>query len=89
MKIFELAWVLVHFFFEGSVEGLAAIESIMEHVSHETKIDALELRRRNLTNETPIGNYFDDISSWAGVDARKQDIAAFNKVRLVLSVGVA
>jgi xanthine dehydrogenase/oxidase len=63
----------------GSVEGLAAIESIMEHVSHETKIDALELRRRNLTNETPIGNYFDDISSWAGVDARKQDIAAFNK----------
>ncbi|KAJ3639854.1 hypothetical protein Zmor_003189 [Zophobas morio] len=63
----------------GSVEGLAAIESIMEHCSYASGIDPIQIRTANFSNQTPILTYMNDMKTWANIDKRKADIATFNK----------
>ncbi|XP_068917112.1 xanthine dehydrogenase-like [Tenebrio molitor] len=63
----------------GSTEGLASIEAIIEHVAYAAGVDPLEVRLANFPKDSPLVKYVDDLKSWAEIDQRKQDIAAFNK----------
>lgn len=63
----------------GSCEGLGSIEAIMEHVATEINIDPLEFRLANLITDSPLVSYFNDMKTWANIDARKQEIIEFNQ----------
>jgi xanthine dehydrogenase/oxidase len=65
---------------QGSTEGLASIEAIIEHVAYAAGVDPLEVRLANFPKDSPLVKYVDDLKSWAEIDQRKQDISAFNKV---------
>lgn len=78
----------------GSVQGVACIEYIMEHIAHELKRDSLEVRLSNFlkTGDSvfPGGEIFDienlctrildEIRVSADFEARKKEVEAFNQV---------
>ncbi|EFA13013.1 xanthine dehydrogenase/oxidase [Tribolium castaneum] len=63
----------------GSTEGLASIESIMEHVAYEIGVDPLDLRIANFPKDSQLLKYVNDLKTWADIEKRKQEIATFNQ----------
>ncbi|XP_063928230.1 uncharacterized protein LOC135141244 [Zophobas morio] len=73
----------------GTLEGLAAIESIIEHIAISLNVDPIELRLRNLRTDTPLAKYVNELRTWANVDTRKQEITDFNKENRWKKKGIA
>lgn len=64
----------------GTTEGLALIESIMDHIAYALDKDPLEVRLANIdAKEVEIIGYIDEMKKLADVDNRKKDIEKFNK----------
>lgn len=42
----------------GSLEGIAAIENILDHIAFETKIDAVDVKLANFTDSSPLKHIF-------------------------------
>ncbi|XP_068085795.1 uncharacterized protein [Anabrus simplex] len=64
----------------GSLEGVAFIEHIMEHMGRVLKVDPLQVRMANMsTTDNAIPELIGDVRKWADYDKRKADIDAFNK----------
>ncbi|XP_044766830.1 indole-3-acetaldehyde oxidase-like [Coccinella septempunctata] len=63
----------------GSSDGIAFMESLMEHISHVTKIDPLDVRINNISTRKELFDYLGDLKEWADIDERKVAIEAFNE----------
>jgi len=62
----------------GSVEGIAMIENIMEHIAFETQIDPIELRIRNIPAGHKILGLIDQFLKTTEYKARRAEIEGFN-----------
>ncbi|XP_049801265.1 uncharacterized protein LOC126236198 isoform X3 [Schistocerca nitens] len=64
----------------GSLEGNAMVETIMEHIANDLKMDPLEIRLANLRkdDDTLVG-IINDLKSSAQYDERKKAAETFNK----------
>ncbi|KAL3274966.1 hypothetical protein HHI36_019741 [Cryptolaemus montrouzieri] len=63
----------------GSSEGLALIESIMDHIAYELKMDPIDIRINNVGKNKKVLDYLGDLKEWANIDQRKEAIQAYNK----------
>lgn len=68
----------------GSLEAIAAIESLMEQIASTVGIDAMEVKLNNTDkNQHPrIPEFWTAMQTWASVETRKQACKTFNEVRL-------
>lgn len=62
---------------------MGAIESIMDHIASELKLDPVQLRQVNTstTKYPKIMDYWKSLHAWADIKSRKKSISTFNKVR--------
>jgi hypothetical protein len=73
------------FLFQGSTEGIAFIEAIMEHIAKVLQKDPIEVRIKNLkTNDSTILNMMEDFKVTAQYEERKQNVEEFNRVSDVM-----
>lgn len=65
----------------GTLEGLAAIECIMDHIAHSLNVDPLDVRKANLDarNNSRIVKFLDDLKQTDNIEKRKADIKTFNE----------
>jgi xanthine dehydrogenase molybdopterin-binding subunit B len=72
--------------FQGSTEGVAFIENVMEHIAKVVQKDPIEVRIRNLKKEdSTILNMIEDLKVNAEYEERKQNVEEFNKVSGIMS----
>jgi len=79
----------------GSTQGIAIIETIMEHIAWAIKKDPLEVRMTNFIQpgdpliaipgakfegENPLPNMITELKTSADYDARKKFVETFNQV---------
>ncbi|XP_060520176.1 xanthine dehydrogenase-like [Cylas formicarius] len=64
----------------GTLEAIAGIESIMDHIALQLNLDPLDVRLANLDaqNNPIIVQFLNDVRNRDNVDARKREIAKFN-----------
>ncbi|KAF7271078.1 hypothetical protein GWI33_016038 [Rhynchophorus ferrugineus] len=64
----------------GSLEGIAAIETIMDHIAAELKVDPLNVRKANLDakGNPIIAQFISEIETSDDISRRKQAIKQFN-----------
>ncbi|XP_058831229.1 uncharacterized protein LOC131689891 [Topomyia yanbarensis] len=62
----------------GTTEGVAMIETIMEHIAHETGIDPLEVRMVNMTKDNKMQQLMPQFRRDVQFDERKRVIDEFN-----------
>lgn len=73
----------------GSTEAIGAMETIMEHIAKELKIDPVVVKLTNKKGgDLPFPKLIDDIKKTSDFNKRVEDVAAFNKVRLTHPSGV-
>lgn len=64
----------------GTCEGLAIIESIMEHAAMFLEMDPTEFRLKNLNKEHDLlAHFVKELYKWADIDKRKNEIKKFNE----------
>ncbi|EFA11446.2 uncharacterized protein LOC656938 [Tribolium castaneum] len=64
----------------GTCEGLAIIESIMEHAAVTLGIDPTDFRLKNMKAEHDLlAQFVKELYKWADIDVRKQQIKRFNE----------
>ncbi|XP_071054779.1 xanthine dehydrogenase-like [Onthophagus taurus] len=65
----------------GTTEGLGLIESVMEHIAYELKLDPIDVRKANWdkTNHPKLIDFMTQFEIDANIDQRKQTINDFNK----------
>ncbi|XP_074027296.1 uncharacterized protein isoform X2 [Leptinotarsa decemlineata] len=65
----------------GTLEGLAAIESIMEHIARELNLDPTVVRLANLNKSKypKILAYWNDMTTWADIETRKKSVQSYNE----------
>lgn len=70
--------------FLGSLEGLGAIESIMEHISYVVNMDPMDVRINNLRSEfrQTIPEFWKTMQSWGEIAKRREECKTFNEVRI-------
>lgn len=70
------------FLCKGTTEGLAMIESIMEHIAYSINMDPLEVRLNNIdkVKQEKLIEFINQIRKCADIDQRKKEIADHNKV---------
>ncbi|KAJ9576511.1 hypothetical protein L9F63_025594, partial [Diploptera punctata] len=74
----------------SSTEGIAFIETIMEHIAKEIKKDPIQVRINNFNPEnTTIGKLIQDMIVTSDFDARKQSVEDFNKEQRWKKRGIA
>ncbi len=87
----------------GAPQGMAAMETVIEHIARTLGVDVDAVRRTNYygaapRNVTPYGQVVHDnlieevvgrLSEKAGYEKRKKEIAAFNAVSPVIKKGIA
>jgi xanthine dehydrogenase molybdopterin-binding subunit B len=67
--------------FQGSTEGIAFIENIMEHIAKVLQKDPIEVRIKNLKNDdSTILNMIEDMKVTAEYEERKRNVEEFNRV---------
>jgi xanthine dehydrogenase molybdopterin-binding subunit B len=67
--------------FQGSSEGIAFAETIMEHIAKVLKKDPIEVRIQNLKNDdSTILNMMKDFKVTAQYEERKQNVEEYNRV---------
>ncbi|XP_063217996.1 xanthine dehydrogenase/oxidase-like [Bacillus rossius redtenbacheri] len=65
----------------SSTEGIAVIETIMEHIAKTVKKDATDVRLKNMNPaNNPIPGMIKDIKTSSNYEARKKNVEDFNKV---------
>ncbi|CAH0550009.1 unnamed protein product [Brassicogethes aeneus] len=64
----------------GSQEGIASIETIMDHIAYTLSLDPLEVRMVNVNklSHSKLFNYISDLKSWVDIDKIKKSNAEFN-----------
>lgn len=67
----------------GTTEGLAMIESIMDHIAYSIDRNPLEVRTANIDpkQREKLLFFIGELSKWADIDKRKLEIGEFNEVR--------
>lgn len=75
----------------GTTEGLAMIESILEHAAVQTGLDQYQLRMVNLDKQKHplLNNLMEDMKKWANLDKRKADVDVFNKANRWMKKGIS
>lgn len=75
-------YFVLHYLFQGTTEGLAMIESIMEHIAYTLNLDPLEVRINNIdkVKQEKLSEFINQMRKWASIDERKLEIAEYNKV---------
>nr|CAD7401854.1 unnamed protein product [Timema cristinae] len=65
----------------GSTEGIGFIENVMEHIAKVVNKDPIEVRLKNMPEETnPIAEMINDIKKSSNYEERKKYIENFNKL---------
>nr|CAD7400539.1 unnamed protein product [Timema poppensis] len=68
----------------GSTEGIGFIENVMEHIAKVVNKDPIEVRLKNMPQETkPMAEMINDIKKSSNYEERKKYIENFNKVAQV------
>lgn len=62
----------------GSVEAIAMIETIMEHVAHKVGLDALDVRMANMAEGSKMIELLSEFRKDVGYDDRKAEVNRFN-----------
>lgn len=62
----------------GDVEGIAMIESVIEHVAFVTKRDPMEVRMANINPDQPIHKVYKEFVETVEYPTRKQQVEEFN-----------
>nr|XP_023021560.1 indole-3-acetaldehyde oxidase-like [Leptinotarsa decemlineata] len=64
----------------GTLEGLGAIESIMEHIARELNLDptVVKLANTDQSKYSKILTYWNDMNTWADIENRKKAIKSYN-----------
>ncbi|CAG9763262.1 unnamed protein product [Ceutorhynchus assimilis] len=65
----------------GTVEGLAAIETIMDHIANTLKLDPVAVRRANMNGpaNTLLVDCLDDLIKSDDIEKRKENIEQYNQ----------
>jgi len=87
----------LYYYCTGSTPAIALIESIMEHIAHEMKMDPLDVRMKNLIQDGDAMFFFggqkfegknlipdmlEDMKNTADYEDRKKFVQNYNKVKL-------
>ncbi|CAG9860743.1 unnamed protein product [Phyllotreta striolata] len=74
----------------GSLEGMAAIENIMEHIACELNLDAFDVKLANNSSAVPqVPKYWQDLKTWADIEKRKDQVAKFNQENRWMKQGLS
>lgn len=73
----------------GTIEGMATIEEIMEHIGYTLKIDPVEVRLRNIGDYPLMKNIISSILETSNYHKRKKDIELFNESNRWQKRGIA
>jgi len=75
----------------GSMEGIAMIENIMEHIAHVTKKDAMQVKLSNMSSDhkSAIETMMQDLSKSADYEMRKRAVETFNNENRWKKKGIA
>ncbi|KAJ8967056.1 hypothetical protein NQ317_000048 [Molorchus minor] len=70
----------------STLEGLCAIESIMEHIAYSVNLDAADVKMANVNKQKfpKIVKFWNDMQSWAEIKSRKQAIETYNKMANII-----
>ncbi|CAG9761736.1 unnamed protein product [Ceutorhynchus assimilis] len=75
----------------GTVEGITAIETIMDHIANTIKLDPVDVRRANMDGPSNplLVDFLDDLMKSDDIVKRKADIEQYNKVNKWKKKGIS
>uniref|UniRef100_A0A240PL19 FAD-binding PCMH-type domain-containing protein n=1 Tax=Anopheles epiroticus TaxID=199890 RepID=A0A240PL19_9DIPT len=73
----------------GTTEGIAMVETIMEHVAHATGLEPLDVRMANMPKDLKMYELLPQFRADVEYDARKKEIEQFNRENRWRKRGIA
>uniref|UniRef100_A0A182JVL3 Indole-3-acetaldehyde oxidase n=1 Tax=Anopheles christyi TaxID=43041 RepID=A0A182JVL3_9DIPT len=73
----------------GSSEGIAMVENIMEHIAHQTGVDAVDVRMANISRDNKMHSLLPRFRRQVEYDERKRRIEQFNEENRWRKRGIA
>ncbi|XP_052893269.1 xanthine dehydrogenase/oxidase-like isoform X2 [Anopheles moucheti] len=73
----------------GTTEGIAMVETIMEHVAHATGLDPLDVRMANMPKDLKMYELMPQFRADVEYDTRRQEIEQFNRENRWKKRGIA
>ncbi|CRL08602.1 CLUMA_CG021290, isoform A [Clunio marinus] len=73
----------------GTVEGIAMVENIMEHIARKTKLDPLEVRLINIPNDCEMKKHLKEFAESVDYASRKEEFNQFNQENRWIKRGIA